>query len=52
MWSATWPPEVKNLAEEFLDDYIQVNVGSLNLSANHNISQVVDVCDDFEKEQK
>ncbi|XP_050428837.1 uncharacterized protein LOC126838460 [Adelges cooleyi] len=52
MWSATWPQEVKNLAEEFLVDYVQVNVGSLNLSANHNISQVVDVCDDYEKEQK
>lgn len=24
MWSATWPKEVKNLAEEYLIDYIQV----------------------------
>lgn len=26
MWSATWPKEVKNLAEEYLIDYIQVNI--------------------------
>merc|ERR1712154_686927 len=34
MWSATWPKEVRRLAEEFLDDYIQVNTGVLTLSAN------------------
>lgn len=52
MWSATWPKEVRNLAEEFLDNYIQINIGSLNLSANHNILQIVDVCEEYEKEQK
>ncbi|XP_055602221.1 uncharacterized protein LOC129751011 [Uranotaenia lowii] len=52
MWSATWPKEVRNLAEEFLTDYIQINIGSLNLSANHNILQIVDVCEDYEKDQK
>lgn len=52
MWSATWPKEVRNLAEEFLNNYIQINIGSLNLSANHNILQIIDVCEEFEKEQK
>ncbi|XP_035793304.1 ATP-dependent RNA helicase dbp2-like [Anopheles albimanus] len=52
MWSATWPKEVRQLAEEFLADYIQINIGSLNLSANHNILQIVDVCEDYEKDQK
>nr|CAD7196782.1 unnamed protein product [Timema douglasi] len=52
MWSATWPKEVRNLAEEFLTDYIQINVGSLQLSANHNILQIVDVCQEHEKQQK
>lgn len=51
MWSATWPKEVKNLAEEFLNSYIQVNIGSLQLSANHNILQIVDVCEEYQKEQ-
>jgi ATP-dependent RNA helicase DDX5/DBP2 len=52
MFSATWPKEVKNLAEEYLVDYIQINIGSLNLSANHNILQIIDVCEENEKENK
>ncbi|KAJ8890688.1 hypothetical protein PR048_010197, partial [Dryococelus australis] len=52
MWSATWPKEVQALAEDFLTDYIQVNIGSLQLAANHNIIQIVDVCQEHEKEEK
>uniref|UniRef100_A0A0B7AT53 RNA helicase n=1 Tax=Arion vulgaris TaxID=1028688 RepID=A0A0B7AT53_9EUPU len=52
MWSATWPKEVRRLAEEFLSDYIQVNIGAMQLTANHNILQIVDVCVDHEKEEK
>lgn len=52
MWSATWPKEVRNLAEEFLNNYIQINIGSLQLAANHNILQIVDVCEEHEKEEK
>ncbi|XP_044009865.1 ATP-dependent RNA helicase dbp2-like isoform X1 [Aphidius gifuensis] len=52
MWSATWPKEVRNLAEEFLTNYIQINIGSLQLAANHNILQIVDVCEEHEKEEK
>nr|CAH7723968.1 unnamed protein product [Callosobruchus chinensis] len=52
MWSATWPKQVQALAEEFLVDYVQVNVGGLQLSANHNIKQIVDVCEENEKEEK
>ncbi|XP_050304943.1 ATP-dependent RNA helicase p62-like isoform X2 [Anthonomus grandis grandis] len=52
MWSATWPKEVKKLASDFLNTYVQLNVGSLELSANHNILQIVDVCQEHEKENK
>ncbi|XP_028395147.1 ATP-dependent RNA helicase dbp2-like [Dendronephthya gigantea] len=52
MWSATWPKEVQSLARDFLNDYIQVNIGSLQLHANHNILQIVDVCQEFEKAGK
>jgi superfamily II DNA/RNA helicase len=52
MWSATWPKEVRNLAEEFLTDYIQINIGSLQPAANHNILQIVDVCQEHEKADK
>ncbi|CAL4058777.1 unnamed protein product, partial [Meganyctiphanes norvegica] len=52
MWSATWPKEVRRLAEDFLRDYVQINVGSLNLSANHNILQIVDIVKESEKDEK
>ncbi|ESP03796.1 hypothetical protein LOTGIDRAFT_110000 [Lottia gigantea] len=52
MWSATWPNEVRKLAEDFLKDYIQINIGALTLAANHNILQIIDVCQEYEKEQK
>ncbi|KAF1379138.1 hypothetical protein PFLUV_G00172970 [Perca fluviatilis] len=52
MWSATWPKEVRQLAEDFLKEYVQINIGALQLSANHNILQIVDVCNDAEKENK
>ncbi|XP_059609645.1 uncharacterized protein LOC132257002 [Phlebotomus argentipes] len=52
MWSATWPKEVQTLAEDFLRDYIHINIGSLNLAANHNIRQIVDICQDTEKESR
>jgi len=50
MWSATWPKEVRRLAEDFLGTYTQINVGSLELCANHNIKQIVKICDLHEKE--
>lgn len=52
MWSATWPKEIQALAEDFLTDYIKVNIGSLNLSANNNIKQIIEVCEEHEKEGK
>ncbi|XP_029990125.1 putative ATP-dependent RNA helicase DDX17 isoform X2 [Sphaeramia orbicularis] len=52
MWSATWPKEVRQLAEDFLRDYVQINIGALELSANHNILQIVDVCMESEKDNK
>ncbi|NP_001079703.1 DEAD-box helicase 5 S homeolog [Xenopus laevis] len=52
MWSATWPKEVRQLAEDFLKEYVHINIGALELSANHNILQIVDVCNDGEKDDK
>ena len=52
MWSATWSKELRNLAEDLIRDYIMVNIGSLTLAANHNILQIIDVCDDHEKDKK
>ncbi|KAJ3341754.1 ATP-dependent RNA helicase dbp2 [Gonapodya sp. JEL0774] len=52
MWSATWPKEVQTLARDYLKDYIQVNIGSLELSASHNVTQVMEFCTEFEKRDK
>lgn len=52
MWSATWPKEVQRLARDFMGDYIQINVGSMHLSANHNIKQVVEIVRDADKDEK
>jgi len=52
MWSATWPKEVRRLAEDFLSEPIHLQVGSLNISANHNILQIIDVCQENEKHSK
>ncbi|KAG5871721.1 hypothetical protein JTB14_036477 [Gonioctena quinquepunctata] len=52
MWSATWPKEVKKLAADFMSNPVHLNIGSMSLSANHNILQIVDVCQEHEKEQK
>jgi ATP-dependent RNA helicase DDX5/DBP2 len=49
MWSATWPKEIEALANDYLGDYYQVNVGSLDLSGNKNITQIIEVCSDQEK---
>jgi ATP-dependent RNA helicase DDX5/DBP2 len=43
MWSATWPREVQSLARDFLSDYIQCNVGSMELSASKNIEQKIKI---------
>ena len=54
MWSATWPKEVKRLAEDFLGKttFCHINIGSSELSANHDILQIVDCCQEYEKENK
>lgn len=52
MWSATWPKEVRALAEDFLKTYVQINIGALQLTANHNITQIIDVCEEPDKMPK
>ena len=49
MWSATWPKEVQSLAKDFLKDAYEVHVGSLELRANVNITQMIEVMPDDQK---
>ncbi|MFH4976806.1 hypothetical protein AB6A40_003515 [Gnathostoma spinigerum] len=52
MFSATWPKEVRKLAMDFQTDAAHLNVGSLELSANHNITQIVEVMEENSKQQR
>lgn len=52
MWSATWPKEVQRLARDYLQDEIQVTIGSLELAASHTITQVVEVVEPYDKKEK
>ncbi|KAG8937287.1 ATP-dependent RNA helicase dbp2 [Tulasnella sp. 418] len=52
MFSATWPKDVQRLANDFLHEMIQVNIGSMELTANHNITQHIEVCTEYEKRTK
>lgn len=40
MWSATWPKEIQSLAREYLKDYIQVNIGSMEMRTSLHVKQV------------
>eukprot|EP00536_Pseudo-nitzschia_multiseries_P001156 jgi/Psemu1/234329/estExt_Genewise1.C_140146 len=49
MWSATWPKEIQALARDYLDEYYQVTVGSLDLTGNKDVTQIIEVCQDPDK---
>lgn len=53
MFTATWPKEVVSIAQEFLrEEPVQVQIGSTELTANRNITQVVEICEEYEKKRK
>jgi ATP-dependent RNA helicase DBP3 len=53
MFSATWPEEIRALADKFLrDNVLRVTVGSEELSANHRVTQIVECVQMHEKDRK
>ncbi|KAL1204929.1 DEAD-box ATP-dependent RNA helicase 5 [Cardamine amara subsp. amara] len=53
MFSATWPMEVHKLAEEFMDpNPVKVVIGSVDLAANHDVLQIIEVLDDRARDQR
>lgn len=53
MFSATWPMEVHQLAQEFMDpNPIKVVVGSEDLSANHDVMQIVEVLEENSRDRR
>lgn len=49
MFSATWPTEVKALADSFLNHAVRVTVGSTKLQANVRVKQIVEVMEPHER---
>ncbi|KAG6408260.1 hypothetical protein SASPL_131264 [Salvia splendens] len=53
MFSATWPPAVHQLAQEFMDpNPVKVVVGSEDLAANHDVMQIVEVLDERARDER
>jgi ATP-dependent RNA helicase DBP3 len=52
MFSATWPESVRKLANDFLSKPVRVTIGSPDLSASHNITQIVEVLDDPRQKER
>lgn len=52
MFSATWPRDVRKLASDFHRNPVHLTVGSLELAANHNIEQIVEIVEEYEKNNK
>lgn len=51
MTSATWPPGVRRLAESYMDNPVQVYVGTLDLAAVHTVTQTILLLGDEEEEK-
>ncbi|CAH2034825.1 unnamed protein product, partial [Thlaspi arvense] len=53
MFSATWPVDVHKLAQEFMDpNPVKVVIGSVDLAANHDVMQIIEVLDDRARDQR
>ncbi|XP_058813426.1 probable ATP-dependent RNA helicase DDX43 [Topomyia yanbarensis] len=49
MTSATWPPGVRRLAQSYMNNPIQVYVGTLDLAATHSVTQHIEMIDEEDK---
>eukprot|EP01083_Nonionella_stella_P233401 822369_1 len=53
MWSATWPKEIQQIANNYMNNPIRVQIGSTELHANSNIEQCFRLLNsDYEKVNK
>ena len=50
-WSATWPKEVQAVARDFCSNPIQVFVGSLEVKASHHVVQIIEIIDEYKKQE-
>ncbi|EPY50661.1 ATP-dependent RNA helicase Dbp3 [Schizosaccharomyces cryophilus OY26] len=51
-YSATWPESVRALAATFLKDPVKITIGSDELSASQNITQIIELLDDSRSKER
>merc|ERR1719491_1598469 len=44
MFTATWPKDCRELARKYINDPVQVQIGSDDITTNQNITQNIEVC--------
>ncbi|XP_062706590.1 probable ATP-dependent RNA helicase DDX53 [Aedes albopictus] len=49
MTNATWPPVVRRLTHNYMNNPVQVYDGNLDLAATHTITQQIEVIDEEDK---
>merc|ERR1719335_669231 len=52
LWSATWPRSVQSLARDFQRDFVHIQVGSDELSANTDITQDVQMVNGYQQKMQ
>ncbi|KXJ28996.1 probable ATP-dependent RNA helicase DDX43 [Exaiptasia diaphana] len=52
MTSATWPPGVQRMADQYMTDPVRVFVGSLDLNACENVTQLVEEVEQEDKKAR
>jgi len=52
LFSATWPTSIQAIADEYIRDPIKITIGSTELTANHQVTQLVEVLDDNSKTKR
>ena len=52
MFSATWPQEIRAIAQSFQRDFVRIHIGSMDLTANTDVTQHFYVVKEFEKMPK
>ena len=52
VFSATWPEGIRRIANEYMDNPLQVCVGTLDLAAVHSVTQHVEILNEEDKRQR
>lgn len=52
LFSATWPEGIRRIANDYMNNPLQVCVGTLDLAAVHSVTQHIEILDEKDKRQR